>query len=82
MELITRYVANGDGVGVSIAVPDLIKHPRVRSLPLDGFAPVELAAVWPGAPTPLIRAVLAEIQRYIGEYWPVAAVLEKLPGRG
>ena len=81
MELITRYVANGDGVGVSIAVPDLIKHPRVRSLPLDGFAPVELAAVWPGEPTPLIRAVLAEIQRYIGEYWPAAAVPDKLPGR-
>ncbi len=82
MELITRYVANGDGVGVSIAVPDLIKHPRVRCLPLEGFAPVELAAVWPGEPTPLLRAVLAEIQRYITEFWPAAAVAEKLPGSG
>ena len=28
------------------------------------------------------RAVLAEIQRYIGEFWPAAAVAEKLPGSG
>lgn len=78
MELITQYVANGDGVGVNIAVPAVVKHPLVRVLPLEGFEPVELVALWHGAPTPLIRAVLTEIQRYIREAWPEAASADTL----
>lgn len=80
LELITRYVANGDGVGVSVAVPDLLKHPRIRILPLDDFAPLELAALWPGAPSPLLRSFLTEAQRYIRESWPQAAVEDRLGG--
>jgi DNA-binding transcriptional LysR family regulator len=81
LELITRYVANGDGIGVSIAVPDLLKHPRVRVLPLGDFAPLELAALWPGEPSPLLRSFLAEAQRYLRESWPQAAVEDLLPSR-
>lgn len=80
IELITRYVANGDGVGVSIAVPDLPHHPLVRALPLAGFAPVELVALWPGQPTPLVRAVLVEMQRFVAESWPDAALAGKVSG--
>jgi len=79
MELITRYVANGDGVGASIAVPHLVKGPQVRMLPLEGFAPVELAALWPGQPSPLLRTLLLECQRYVRESWPEAAVQDSLP---
>ena len=78
MELIARYVANGDGVGVTIAVPDVVQHPRVRSLALAGFAPVELAALWHGEPSALIRSVLAEMQRYIAETWPEAALEDRV----
>lgn len=80
MELITRYVANGDGVGVTVAVPDLLRHPRIRIIPLDDFAPLELVAQWPGTPSPLLRTLLAEAQRYIRENWPQAAVTDS-PGK-
>ncbi len=80
MELITRYVANGDGVGVSIMVPHVVRHPRVKILPLDGFAPVEVAALWTGEPSPLLRTLLVEAQRYIRENWPNAALPDRLLG--
>ncbi len=70
MELITQYVANGDGVGVNIFMPDVVRHPQVRVLPLDGFAGIELAAMWHGEPTPLIRTFLQESRRYIAQHWP------------
>jgi DNA-binding transcriptional LysR family regulator len=82
MDLITQYVANGDGVGANIGVPDLVRHPLVRVLPLEGFAPVELAAMWHGKPGPLLRVVLAEIQHYIREVWPAAAVADTLAETG
>jgi DNA-binding transcriptional LysR family regulator len=79
MELVTQYVANGDGVGVNIAIPNVVRHPQVRVLPLDGFDRLVLAMLWRGAPTPLIRAVLAAAQQYVVEQWPDWASGEKLP---
>lgn len=67
LRLVTQYVANGDGIGVSIAVPELVDHPQVRVLPLGGFDRLELVAVWQGEPAPVLKVVLAEIQRYVGE---------------
>jgi len=78
MELITQYVANGDGIGVNISMSDMVRHPQVRVLPLDGFAPLEVIAAWRGAPTPLIRAVLAAAQRYIAHHWPDLAEPDQL----
>ncbi len=69
--LTLQYVANGDGVGVSIGVPDLVQHPQVRVLPLDGFARLELVAVWHGEPAPLLRSLLDEMQRYAAHFWPM-----------
>ncbi len=71
LRLITQYVANGDGIGVSIAVPELVKHPSVRVLPLDGFEPLELAAVWQGEPAPVLQALLQEMRRYAAHFWPM-----------
>ncbi len=79
MELITQYVANGDGVGVNIGMPDVIRHPAVRVLPLNEFDRLELVMAWRGAPTPLIRAVLAAAQAYVAESYPAWAAGEKLP---
>lgn len=69
--LTLQYVASGDGVGVSIAVPEMVKHPQVRVLPLDGFDRLELAAVWQGEPSPVVRALLDEMQRYTAQHWPM-----------
>jgi len=69
--LILQYVANGDGVGVSIGVPDLVQHPQVRVLPLEGFDRLELSAVWQGEPTPVLQALVDEMQRYAAHFFPM-----------
>ena len=74
LELITQYVANGDGVGVSIAMPEITKHRDVRVLPLDGFPAVELGVLWLGEPSPLLRLTLQEISTYVRETWPEHAL--------
>lgn len=71
LSLITQYVANGDGVGVNIAVPELVEHPQVRVLPLDGFDQLELAAVWQGEPSPVLHNLLEEVKRYAAKHWPL-----------
>jgi DNA-binding transcriptional LysR family regulator len=78
MGLVTRYVANGYGIGVSLSSTEVVKHPDVRVLPLDGFAPVEMAALWNGEPTPLVRVVLEESQRYVAKQWPEWVVADKI----
>ncbi|HVZ66141.1 MAG TPA: LysR family transcriptional regulator [Lacunisphaera sp.] len=80
MELITQFVANGDGVGVNIGIPSVVRHRQVRVLPLAGFGEIELAAMWHGAPSALLRAVLAEMQDYVAKQWPEWASGDKLPG--
>lgn len=78
MGLVTRYVANGYGVGVSLGATEVVKHPDVRVLPLDGFTPIEMAALWIGEPSPLVRVVLEESQRYVAKHWPDMAVADQL----
>jgi DNA-binding transcriptional LysR family regulator len=79
LELVTWYVANGHGIGVQLNVPDVLRHAEVRALPLPGFDDVEIIALWRGEPTPVIRAVLAESQRYAKQVWPAMACDEPLP---
>lgn len=76
LDLITQYVANERAFGVSIQLPEIIKHRDVRVLPLEGFEPIELAVLWRGEPTPLIRLALQHIQTYVRETWPEAAIVE------
>ncbi len=78
MELVTRYVANGYGFGVSLSATEVVKHPDVRVLPLEGFDPVEMAALWNGEPSPLVRVVLEESQRYVAQQWPDWVVTDKV----
>jgi DNA-binding transcriptional LysR family regulator len=61
-DLIETYVASGLGIGVSAAIPDRIFSPKVRVLPLDGFPPVVIGALWRGRKTPLLGAFLEELQ--------------------
>ena len=62
IELIETYVAGGFGIGVSVNVPNSNPHPKLRVLPLPGFKPVSVGAVWRGKATALVDAFLAEIQ--------------------
>ena len=79
VELITRYVANGAGQGVNLAIPSIIKHRDVRVLPLDGFEPMTMGALWRGEPSPLVRSVIEEVRRYSHETFPQWAVPDDLP---
>jgi len=71
LDLVTRYVANGDGIGVNVltGMPGT-KHRDVRELPLEGFAPVTMGALWRGEASPLARAVIEGVRAYARETWP------------
>jgi len=60
-DLIETYVASGLGIGVSAAIPKKTFSPKVRVLPLDGFPPVVIGALWRGRKTPLLEAFLEEL---------------------
>lgn len=70
LSLITQYVADGRGVGVSILLPELVNRPNTRMIVLDDFEMLDVAAVWRGELSPLLRAFLEESQRYARELWP------------
>lgn len=62
VDLIETYVASGFGVGLSVLAPGAKYLPSVRPLPLPGFAPVTLGALWRGKTSVLIQALLDEMQ--------------------
>ena len=62
-DLIETYVASGLGIGLSAAIPNKTFSPKVRVLPLDGFPPVVIGALWRGRKTPLLEAFLEEMKR-------------------
>lgn len=64
LELVTHYVANGYGIGVSVNEPAIVRHRNVRVLELKGFDPIEMVALWAGKPSPLVGAFIAEAKRY------------------
>ncbi|QYM78823.1 LysR family transcriptional regulator [Horticoccus luteus] len=70
--LIPQYVANGYGLGVTVNLPGLVQHPQVRVLPLPGFAPVEIAALWRPPTTPLVDDLRAIIAARAEHLWPAA----------
>ena len=79
MEMVTSYVANGEGWGVNLAIPEAIEHPEVRALPLSGFAPMEIGLRWNGEPAPLLREAILALQQYTRETWPEGAIDDTLP---
>jgi DNA-binding transcriptional LysR family regulator len=79
MEMVTSYVANGEGWGVNLAIPEAIEHPEVSALPLGGFAPIEIGLRWNGEPSPLLRDAILALQRYTRETWPEWAINDALP---
>ncbi len=62
VELVETYVANGYGIGLSIAIPKAKHKPQIRHLPLDGFPQVTFGVLWQGKPQPMTQAFLTTIQ--------------------
>ena len=59
-DLIEAYVANGLGIGVSVAIPKKPLPAKVRALPLKNFPPVVIGALWRGRKTSLLEMFLNE----------------------
>lgn len=82
LSLITQYVADDRGIGVSVLLPELVNRPNIQMIVLNDFEMLEVAALWRGELSPLLRAFLEESQRYASELWPEwAGALEKESGR-
>lgn len=64
LDVIDSYVRAGFGLGVSVGAPGPGReHRELKVLPLPGFSPVVLGALWRGGkPTPLVQAFLEEMQ--------------------
>lgn len=69
--MVTSMVATGEGIGVSLDLPQLARHPGVRAVPLPGFGPVEIAVMWREPVTPWVQAMIHQITRRTRELWPV-----------
>jgi DNA-binding transcriptional LysR family regulator len=62
IDLVETYVTNGFGIGLSVYLPQARNLPEIRVLPLVGFSPVAVGALWRGKPSTLLQAFLEEMQ--------------------
>lgn len=60
LDIISRYVAEGFGVGLSLSTPKQISSDQVRQLPLNGFPSIEFGAIWLGRLPPVAELMLEE----------------------
>ena len=63
IELVQTYVANGYGIGLSIAVPKAATAPGLRVLPLEEFEPVSFGLQWQGKPSLVAQAFINVVQQ-------------------
>ena len=68
-ELVTRYVINGYGIGVSVDLASL-RHAPVRTIALPGFDPVEIAALWHPPVDPAHAVLHRAIEARARALWP------------
>ena len=62
LDLIETYVTNGFGIGLSVSIPKSNFPTHVRAIPLPGFTPITMGALWRGKTTPLVQALLDELK--------------------
>jgi DNA-binding transcriptional LysR family regulator len=63
MNLVTAYVKNGYGVGLSVEIPKAMFPADVRAVPLPDFPAVTFGAMWRGKAGPLAQAFVEELQK-------------------
>ena len=60
VDIISTYVAGGFGIGLTVSIPKTKLSPKVREIPLPGFAPVVMGALWRGKPSAALQTILDE----------------------
>ena len=79
VELVMRYVANGEGFGVvNHAALAMLKSREVRALPLEGFPTMAMGVLWRGEASTLLQAVTEELRRYSRDTFPDWTVPDRL----
>lgn len=63
MNLVTAYVRNGYGIGLSVQIPKALFPADVRAIPLADFPCVTFGALWRGKASPLAQAFVEELQK-------------------
>lgn len=63
MNLVTAYVKNGYGIGLSLQIPNAAFPPEVRAVPLPDFPSVTFGAMWRGKAGSLAQAFVEELQK-------------------
>jgi DNA-binding transcriptional LysR family regulator len=63
VDIIQTYVTSGFGIGLTVSIPKTKLSPKIRTIPLPGFAPVIMGALWRGKPSPPVQLLLDELQR-------------------
>jgi len=63
VDLVETYVANGYGIGLSVALPRAKHRPRIRLLLLDDFSPVTFGVLWQGKLSPITQAFVTTVQQ-------------------
>ncbi|WP_438481464.1 LysR family transcriptional regulator [Oleiharenicola lentus] len=70
LDLVTRYVANGDGIGLNVMISPEAKSREVRTLLLEPPAFVTMGALWRGEAAPIVKATIEGVQHYALTRWP------------
>jgi DNA-binding transcriptional LysR family regulator len=74
LDLVETYVAEGFGIGFSVHVPGGRERADLRMLPLPGFKPLVVAALWQGKLPPLPAAFLELAKAHAREMMGMAPV--------
>jgi DNA-binding transcriptional LysR family regulator len=62
LDLVDAYVLGGLGIGLSVSLPKLPLRAGLRALPLPGFDPILVGALWRGKMTPFLQLLLDEMK--------------------
>jgi DNA-binding transcriptional LysR family regulator len=62
IDLVETYVANGFGIGLSVRVPKANLPTTLRVVPLPGFDPVVMGALWRGKTSKQLQTFLDEVR--------------------
>src|SRR5580698_5642792 len=60
VDIVAAYVANGFGIGLTVSIPKTKMSPKIREIPLQGFEPVVIGALWRGKPSAALQTLLNE----------------------
>lgn len=70
LDLVARYAADGEGIGLNVLVNPRARPKGVRILPLEGFAPVTMGAIWRGDASELVQSAIDDVKAYARARWP------------